>query len=69
MIIIINSRAALKVTSGHSELPATAKMNKLLWTKRYVGDIMLQFKHKPIDIKQKKKKRKDSHKEVSFYLR
>lgn len=60
----IFSRAALKVTSGHSEFPATAKFNKLIGSKKYVGDILLKFKHSPHEnVKEKKtrsRKREES---------
>jgi hypothetical protein len=39
------SHAALKLSSGKNELPVTAKIDKLIGSKRYVGDIMLRFLH------------------------
>lgn len=46
------------MTSGHSELPATAKFDKLIGSKKFVGDILLRFVHSPFedDIKKNKKR-------------
>ena len=43
--VSFNSRATLKVTSGATELPATAKVEKILTSRKFVGDILLRFVH------------------------
>ena len=48
--------------SGHSELPVTAKFDKLIGSKKYVGDILLRFVHSPFeDNIEKNKTSNQSH--------